>query len=114
MKDIKNMTETGSKKHIRVALAALALSAQLCVSSSADTKPMAAATAAPGGAAGTSAVTSAAVQPGAVKSVWASGLRAPQGMARDAAGNVYVAEYQGGQVSKFSSEGKAWAPSAQT
>jgi sugar lactone lactonase YvrE len=27
-------------------------------------------------------------------------------MARDAAGNIYVAEYQGGQVSKFSSEGK--------
>jgi sugar lactone lactonase YvrE len=39
--------------------------------------------------------------------VWASGLRAPQGMARDAAGNVYVAEYQGGQVSKFSPEGTA-------
>jgi sugar lactone lactonase YvrE len=42
----------------------------------------------------------------AVKSVWASGLRAPQGMARDAVGNIYVAEYQGGQVSKFSPEGK--------
>jgi glucose/arabinose dehydrogenase len=52
--------------------------------------------------------------PGVVKAVWASGLRAPQGMARDAQGNIYVAEYQGGQVSKFSPEARRWAPSAPT
>jgi sugar lactone lactonase YvrE len=58
-------------------------------------------------AAETTAASTTATAPvsGVVKSVWASGLRAPQGMARDAAGNIYVAEYQGGQVSKFSPEG---------
>ena len=48
----------------------------------------------------------ATVVPGAVKTIWASGMQAPQGMARDAQGNIYVAEFRGGQVSKFSSEGK--------
>lgn len=40
------------------------------------------------------------------KTVWARGLRAPQGMARDAAGNVYVAEYKGGRIARFAPDGK--------
>jgi len=42
----------------------------------------------------------------ATKSIWASGLRAPQGMARDRKGNVYVAEFAGGQIAKFAADGK--------
>jgi sugar lactone lactonase YvrE len=45
----------------------------------------------------------------ALKSVWAKGLRQPQGMARDEQGNVYVAEYKGGQIAKFSPDGKLLA-----
>lgn len=41
----------------------------------------------------------------AIKTVWAKGLHAPQGMARDGAGNVYVAEYRGGQIAKFAPDG---------
>jgi sugar lactone lactonase YvrE len=43
------------------------------------------------------------------KIVWASGLRGPQGMARDAQGNVYVAEYNGGQIAKFAPSGNLLA-----
>jgi SMP-30/Gluconolactonase/LRE-like region len=39
------------------------------------------------------------------KSMWATGLHGPQGMARDARGNVYVAEYEGGQIAKFAPDG---------
>lgn len=42
----------------------------------------------------------------ATVTVWTNGLRAPQGMTRDAAGNLYVAEFNGGQVSKFAPDGK--------
>lgn len=45
----------------------------------------------------------------ATKTEWAKGLRAPQGMARDADGNVYVAEYKGGQIAKLSPQGKLLA-----
>ena len=37
--------------------------------------------------------------------VWADKLNGPQGMARDAAGNLYVAEYGTGQIAKFSADG---------
>ncbi len=40
------------------------------------------------------------------KSVWASGLKAPHGLARDFAGNVYAAEFAGGQIAKLSRDGK--------
>ena len=40
------------------------------------------------------------------KSVWASGLKVPHGLARDFAGNVYVAEFGGGQIAKLSRDGK--------
>jgi sugar lactone lactonase YvrE len=43
--------------------------------------------------------------PGA-KAVWASGLQDPHGMARDAEGNVWIAEFKGGRVSRFSADGK--------
>jgi sugar lactone lactonase YvrE len=43
------------------------------------------------------------------KIVWATGLRGPQGMARDAQGNVYVAEYDGGQIAKFTPNGNLLA-----
>lgn len=44
--------------------------------------------------------------PNALKSVWAQGLKQPQGMAW-LGDTLYVAEYGGGQVSKWSRDGKA-------
>ena len=43
------------------------------------------------------------------KSVWASGLKAPHGLARDEAGNIYAAEFEGGQIAKLSRDGKSVA-----
>lgn len=48
-----------------------------------------------------------AALPIATKTVWARGLRAPHGMARDAAGAIYVAEFKGGQIAKFAADGKS-------
>jgi sugar lactone lactonase YvrE len=47
--------------------------------------------------------------PLALKSVWAKDLRQPQGIARDGQGNVYIAEYKGGQIAKFDANGKLLA-----
>jgi len=46
-----------------------------------------------------------AIVPGVVKAVWAKDLKAPQGLARDKAGNVYVAEFGGGRIAKLSPQG---------
>lgn len=40
------------------------------------------------------------------KTVWASGLQDPHGMALDADGTVLIAEYKGGRVARFSADGK--------
>jgi sugar lactone lactonase YvrE len=86
---------------------ALALSAHGVVQAAEEAAATTASTSATSVSATPTTATASATQAGKipVKSIWASGLRAPQGMARDAAGNVYVAEYQGGQVSKFSPQG---------
>jgi glucose/arabinose dehydrogenase len=47
-----------------------------------------------------------AAAPDALKSVWAQGLKQPQGMAW-LGDTLYVAEYGGGQVSKWSRDGKS-------
>ena len=61
--------------------------------------PAAPATTAPSTADGTAAKL-ATVTP------WITGLRSPQGMARDKQGNIYIAEYNGGQVLRYSATGK--------
>lgn len=55
----------------------------------------------------TTAAAASPTKPLATKTVWARGLRAPQGMARDAAGNIYIAEFKGGQIAKFAPDGKS-------
>jgi sugar lactone lactonase YvrE len=45
-------------------------------------------------------------EPAGAKAVWASGLQDPHGMARDEKGNIWIAEFKGGRVSRFSPDGK--------
>jgi len=56
-------------------------------------------------AATTTPVAARAILPGALKTVWAKDLKAPQGLARDKAGNIYVAEFGGGRIAKLSPQG---------
>src|ERR1700719_3118385 len=53
----------------------------------------------------TSSFTIQKFTPGGMGSVFASGLRAPRGLAFDTAGNLYVANYCGNTIEKFTPGG---------